>query len=70
MINLQKMKEFYEMIKSAYECNQNNGIYKENLINVQSLIKEEMRDEYDKDLVFYRIKQLINGINDNNNLNW
>ena len=67
MINLQKMKEFYEMIKSAYECNQNNGIYKENLINVQSLIKEEMRDEYDKDLVFYRIKQLIN---DNNNLNW
>ena len=70
MINLQKMKEFYEMIKSAYEWNQNNGIYKENLINVQSLIKEEMRDEYDKDLVFYRIKQLKNGINDNNNLNW
>ena len=70
MINLQKMKEFYEMIKSAYEWNQNNGIYKENLINVQSLIKEEMRDEYDKDLVFYRIKQLNNGINDNNNLNW
>ena len=71
MINLQKMKEFYEMIKSAYEWNQNNGIYKENLINVgQSVIKEEMRDEYDKDLVFYRIKQLINGINDNNNLNW
>ena len=71
MINLQKMKEFYEMIKSAYEWNQNNGIYKENLINVgQSVIKEEMRDEYDKDLVFYRIKQLNNGINDNNNLNW
>ena len=42
---------------------------KKNLINVQSLIKEEMRDEYDKDLVFYRIKQLKNGINDNNNLN-
>ena len=67
MINLQKMKEFYEMIKSAYECHMNNIIYKKNLINVQSLIKEEMRDEYDKDLVFYRIKQLIN---DNNNLNW
>ena len=70
MINLQKMKELYEMIKSAYECHMNNIIYKKNLINVQSLIKEEMRDEYDKDLVFYRIKQLNNGINDNNNLNW
>ena len=71
IINLQKMKEFYEMIKSAYECHMNNNIYKKNLINVgQSVIKEEMRDEYDKDLVFYRIKQLNNGINDNNNLNW
>ena len=58
MINLQKMKEFYEMIKSAYECHMNNIIYKKNLINVQSLIKEEMRDEYDNDLVFYKIKQL------------
>jgi hypothetical protein len=70
MINLQKMKEFYEMIKSAYECHMNNNIYKKNLINVgQSVIKEEMRDEYDDDLAFYKIKQLKNGIkNANNNL--
>ena len=70
MINLQKMKEFYEMIKSAYECHMNNNIYKKNLINVgQSVIKEEMRDEYDNDLAFYKIKQLKNGIkNANNNL--
>ena len=70
MINLQKMKEFYEMIKSAYECHMNNNIYKKNLINVgQSVIKEEMRDEYDNDIAFYKIKQLKKGIkNANNNL--
>ena len=66
MIDLQKMKEFYEMIKSAYERNMNNNIYKKNLINVgESVIKERERDEYDIGLAFYKIKQLKSRINAN-----
>ena len=53
---LLKMKEFYEMVKSAAESNEN--IYKKNLKTVADCIeKENNRNKYETDLAIYKIKQ-------------
>ena len=58
---LLKMKEFYEMVKSAAESNEN--IYKKNLKTVADCIaKENNRNKYETDLAIYKIKQEKQGI--------
>ena len=48
---LLKLKEFYEMIRLAYESDPENPIYRKNMINVGNSAKmEKSRDKYDKDL--------------------
>ena len=44
---LLKMKEFYDMIKSAYDAHSDKKIYKENLDKVSECIKNE--NKYEKD---------------------
>ena len=62
---LLKMKEFYEMVKSAAESNEN--IYKKNLKTVADCIaKENNRNKYETDLAIYKIKQEKQGIKQQN----
>jgi len=62
---LLKMKEFYEMVKSAAENNEN--IYKKNLKTVADCIaKENNRNKYETDLAIYKIKQEKQGIKQQN----
>jgi hypothetical protein len=68
---LLKMKEFYDMIRAAYEKNKTDP-YKENLANVSNFIeKEKKREVSNIDLAFYRIEQINNGIErkEDNNIN-
>ena len=54
---LLKMKEFYDMVRSAAESDEN--IYKKNLKNVADCINEENnRNKYETDLAIYKIKQI------------
>ena len=51
------MKEFYDMVRSAAESDEN--IYKKNLKNVADCINEENnRNKYETDLAIYKIKQI------------
>ena len=60
---LLKMKEFYDMIRTAYEKDKNNEAYKNNLKTVSECIEnEKKRERNDVDLAIYRIEQLNNGI--------
>ena len=60
---LEKMMEFYELIQSAYEKDNDNYLFRNNYKKIQELIeKEKNRDDFDKDLAIYRIEQLKNGI--------
>lgn len=61
---LSKMMEFYDMIKSSYESNPDNYIYKKNLIKIAECIKREKeRNTSDSDLAIYRIDQIKKSIN-------
>jgi hypothetical protein len=67
-IKLNKLKEFYEMIRVSYEANPDNDIYKNNMINVANYIeKEKKRNQFDIDLAIYRMKQMKMKINNNYN---
>lgn len=60
---LLKMKEFYDMIKSAYVAHSDKKIYKENLDKVSECIKNEKeRSSEDTDLAIYRLEQIKNKI--------
>ena len=65
-IKLNKLKEFYEMIRVSYEANPDNDIYKNNMINVANYIeKEKKRSQFAIDLAIYRMKQMKMKINNN-----
>ena len=67
---LLKMKEFYEMIKSASDSNKNIKTYKDNLTAVSKCIEnEKKRDNKEIDLVFYKLEQLRNRTNNPDNSN-
>ena len=67
-IKLNKLKEFYEMIRVSYEANPDNDIYKNNMINVANYIeKEKKRSQFAIDLAIYRMKQMKMKINNNYN---
>lgn len=60
---LLKMKEFYDIIKSAYVAHSDKKIYKENLDKVSECIKNEKeRSNEDTDLAIYRLLQIKNKI--------
>ena len=56
--NLNLMKQFYQLMVSAYESNSDNTIYQQNLANVAECIeKEKKRDKYERELAIYKIEQ-------------
>ena len=63
-MQLSKLKEFLEMIQSAYESDPENPLYRKNVINVvKSIELEKGRNKYDKELAIYRTEQIKNDIN-------
>ena len=67
---LLKMKEFYEMVKSASDSDKSIKTYKDNLTMVSKCIeREKKRDSKVTDLVFYKLEQMKNKDNNPNNEN-
>ena len=63
---LTKLKEFYEMIRLAYESDKENPIYRKNIINVgNSAKKEKGRNKYDEDLAVYKLEQIKKNLENN-----
>ena len=63
---LTKLKEFYEMIRLAYESDKENPIYRKNIINVGNSAKiEKGRNKYDKDLAIYKLEQIKKNLENN-----
>jgi len=56
---LEKMKQFYELVQKTYEENNQNNIYKKNINNVADCIKrEEKRKNYDIELALYKLRKM------------
>ena len=56
---LEKMKQFYKMVQKSYEKNNQNNIYKNNVINVAKCIsREEKRNNCDIELALYKLRKM------------